>query len=233
MKFNLDRRLSTAAGYVSEGGILADIGTDHAKLPVSLLSDGKISGAYACDINEGPIAAARALISEKGFGNEIKTVVTNGLCGLPLSEITDVSICGMGGELISGILSASLCEEYCRINFILNPMSRDDELRKYLLGAGFSIISEKAVCQSGKVYTVMNAAYTGGVKGGKPEACRADFTDREYLLSGGFTGETEEERAYLKKIIARLKKEKLGAADEAEAEDISGIIKNLERRLLK
>ena len=42
------------ASMVTTGGILADIGTDHAYVPIALVQRQKIKGAIAMDINEGP-----------------------------------------------------------------------------------------------------------------------------------------------------------------------------------
>lgn len=197
MKAILDNRLKTAAGFVTEGAYLVDVGTDHAKLPVYLISENRIERAIAADINEGPLAFAKELINRYFFDEKIKTVLTDGLSGIDLSEITDISICGMGGELISEILDRGFSDEYSHINFILNPMTKDDELRKYLIGNGFSIRNEKACVQSGKVYTVINAVFNN---------MPAEYSEIT-LLTGGFKGETPEERAYLNKLIKRLRKQ--------------------------
>lgn len=47
------------ASMVTTGGILADIGTDHAYVPIALVQRQKIKGAIAMDINEGPLARAQ------------------------------------------------------------------------------------------------------------------------------------------------------------------------------
>ena len=50
----LSRRLTALMEMVTPGLRLADIGTDHAFLPVRLLMDGKIPFAYCCDVRPGP-----------------------------------------------------------------------------------------------------------------------------------------------------------------------------------
>ena len=47
--------MKAVASMVTTGGILADIGTDHAYVPIALVQRQKIKGAIAMDINEGPL----------------------------------------------------------------------------------------------------------------------------------------------------------------------------------
>ena len=56
---NIDSRLFSALQFVTENGVAADIGTDHAYLPIALIERGLSSFAVACDINFGPIESAR------------------------------------------------------------------------------------------------------------------------------------------------------------------------------
>ena len=96
-----DSRLRAAAGFVRQGAVFADIGTDHAYLPVFLCREKRVCHAYACDIVEGPLKSAVAHIEESGFRDLITPVLTDGLTGLDDKGITDIAICGMGGELIA------------------------------------------------------------------------------------------------------------------------------------
>lgn len=156
-----DNRLRAAAGFVRQGAVFADIGTDHAYLPVFLLGEGKISRAYAADINEGPLARARLHIAESGYGEYITPVLTNGLMGLDRCGITDVAICGMGGELIADIIAAAPFVKDGRIRLVLQPMTRAAHLRRFLAGEGFAIVDECVVEAAGKFYFCLAAEYTG------------------------------------------------------------------------
>ncbi len=217
MKALLDKRLRAVSEFI-KGDVLVDVGTDHAKLPVRLCLENRIKRAVATDINKGPLEFADALISENRLEDRIETVLTNGMVGVELSEVTDVSICGMGGELISEILEQSFCLEYSHINFVLNPMTRDSELRKYLFRRGFEISKETAVVQSGRVYAVMAASFTG--KSSSP-------SETEILL-GSISGETEAERMYIEKVLKRLKKQLM---DKEKSEQIEILIKEIEEIL--
>ena len=75
----LDERLSLCAQMVRDGAAVADIGTDHAYLPVYLVECGKIHKAIAADVREGPLENAKGNISKNGFDQQIKTVLSDGL----------------------------------------------------------------------------------------------------------------------------------------------------------
>ena len=61
----LSKRLRAVADLVSPGLIIADVGTDHAYVPIQLVEEGRIPSAIAMDINEGPLLRAWSVSSEK------------------------------------------------------------------------------------------------------------------------------------------------------------------------
>lgn len=158
----LDRRLSAIASLVREGVTLYDVGSDHAYLPAYLLSKGTVPFAVVSDVNEGPIGRARVTLTEAGVTEKAKTVLADGLNGIDLTFPCDVTIAGMGGELICDIIAAKpeLKNEGARL--ILQPMTKPEVLRAYLCSAGFSVEREITVIE-GKIYTVILCAYTGAV----------------------------------------------------------------------
>lgn len=173
----LDVRLACAAQMVREGAVLADIGTDHAYLPIALLQSGVISYAVAADIAEKPLDTARAHLkqyadSHPEWLDRITLVRTDGLDGLHhyTPRITDITICGMGGELIARILENAMpfctdvsCSDSfpCR-RFILQPMTMQPYLRMWLYSHGFVIETER-LCQTanGKLYSVLCCRHSG------------------------------------------------------------------------
>lgn len=156
----LSKRLSTAASYVRSGAFVADIGTDHAYLPIYLVSNGIASQALASDINEGPILKARENILRYNLADKIYTEIANGLDKIEKYNPTDIVICGMGGELIAKILDSSSYIKNKNIRLILQPMTSIFELREYLSN-GFSTIAENIVREDNKLYQVMCVEYDG------------------------------------------------------------------------
>jgi len=172
LKAPLDRRLTAAADFVRPGAVFADIGTDHAYLPVFLAEKGVIKRAVAADINRGPIERAAANIAASGYSDIIKTKQTDGLVGLDGEGLTDIAICGMGGELIAKIIERAEFTRNTSVRLILQPMTKAEVLRDFLLDNGFSIIGE-ALAKEDKVYQIISAEYTGE---------KTTYTDAELYL---------------------------------------------------
>lgn len=157
----LSKRLELVAGFVRQGSVLADIGTDHGYLVCKLALDQIITKGYACDINPLPLHGAKNTIAEYGLDSKVETVLADGLNGLESRGITDIAIAGMGGELIFNIVNNANWVKDSKINLILQPMSRDYKLRTFLYSAGFEIVCESAVKCGKYYYTAMQVKYTG------------------------------------------------------------------------
>ena len=164
----LDARLMSAAGFVRQGAIFADIGTDHAHLPVFLLESGKIERAVLSDVNEGPLASARRNIEHYGYSDRVTLRLCDGAEELSGLGVTDYAICGMGGELIRDIIARAPHLAEMGIRLILQPMTKQSTLREYLFGAGFAILSERYSYADGKYYVTMLAEYSGERKSVDP-----------------------------------------------------------------
>lgn len=156
----LSKRLSTATNYVRDGALVADIGTDHAYIPIYLTLNSRVCGAVASDINEGPILRAKENIAEYSLEGKIVTCIANGLEGIEMYKPTDIVICGMGGELIAEIIDKCDYVKNNDIRLILQPMTSISELRTYLK-SGFLINDESVVYEDGKYYQVICASYDG------------------------------------------------------------------------
>ena len=160
-EINISPRLLSAADFVRQDAILADIGTDHAYLPLFLLRAGRISRAFCSDINEGPLASARANITAAGFADRVCFTLADGADALCGSGVTDYAICGMGGELIADIIDRAPEMRDPRVRLILQPMTRRGALVSYLYNNGFAILSEAYSQDAGKYYVTLHAAFVG------------------------------------------------------------------------
>lgn len=155
-----DARLLSALPYIRRGGVAADIGTDHAYLPIELCRRGICARAVACDINRGPLESAQANIAAAGLSGRIDTFLTDGLHGVERWQPDDILVFGMGGELIVRILDEAPWVKDNRIGLILQPMSRAEVLRRYLWENGFSIVGE-TLSQADRIYRTLAARFTG------------------------------------------------------------------------
>ena len=171
MPIKLTPRLMTAVPYVRPGHLVADIGTDHAYLPIYLCETGRLTPvttangetlcAIAADINQGPVDRADQHIATARLTACIRTVRTDGLCGLDLYDPSDIVIFGMGGELIASILAASPWVNRAGKRLILQPMTHAEKLRAYLLSAGYAIIGETLSREGDRIYQTICAESTG------------------------------------------------------------------------
>lgn len=161
----LDDRMAAAASFVREDAVIADIGTDHGYIPISLLQAGKIRFAVASDIRQGPLKHAVANAEKYGVAEKIRFFLTDGLQNIPLADlgVTDIIICGMGGELISEILSKCPYIQNEKIQLILQPMSAIETLREYLSDNGFAVTEERIARSNHKLYQCIAAKYDGRV----------------------------------------------------------------------
>lgn len=154
-KIKLSPRLQACAEYVPQGAKLADVGTDHAYLPVWLIQNGRVSlPVAACDINEGPLERARSSAREYGVENGVVFMLNNGLAGTSADLADTVVIAGMGGETILDIIAASAWD-WEGHTLILQPMSKMYELCRGLYEGGFYIEQERLVRDAGEIYRVL------------------------------------------------------------------------------
>ena len=161
MKTKLDNRLLAVASCVEKGAYLADIGTDHAYLPIYLAENGMLSGAVASDIHKGPIESAIKNIADAGLSDLIHTELTDGLRGIEKYPVTDIAIAGMGGMMITGILDAAPFIRERKTRLILQPMQHVPELRRELAEKGYRIEKEMQTMAEGKFYQIICAVYDG------------------------------------------------------------------------
>ena len=164
MRKALNPRLTSAAEFVRQGARFADVGTDHAYLPLFLLSEGRISYALCTDINEGPLASAVANAKDAGLYDKMDFRLTDGAAALAEYGITDMAICGMGGDLIASIVEAADYLRDEKINLILQPMTKQEALRENLYLMGYEIIAESYSRDAGKPYVCMQVKYCGDKK---------------------------------------------------------------------
>ena len=166
----ISKRLLSALPFIREGSFLADVGTDHAYLPLYLCLTDRIRGAVAADVREGPLASAKANIKAYGLEDKISTCLSDGLQKLSPFAPEDISIFGMGGELIASILSAVPWSKDERLRFVLQPMTKTETLRAFLDVEGFRILDETLTKEDGRIYQTLSVAYDGTVRTHSPLA---------------------------------------------------------------
>ncbi|MBQ7896970.1 MAG: SAM-dependent methyltransferase [Clostridia bacterium] len=214
----LSRRLHAAFLLVREGRTVADIGTDHAYLPITLVKSGKTDFAYASDIGKGPLARAEENIKKAGLNEKIKTVLTDGAAVFD-TLADEFIIAGMGGELIFDIISRAPFMKNPDIHLVLQPMTKVPALRRLLAENGFNIEKETLVSEDGKVYTLMSVYFDGK---------KRELTDYEAVVGDVENADKELLMKILEGVIYDLDKKikgKNAPEDVALKEKIEALIK--------
>ena len=154
----LTPRLRQIAAWVPQGAHLADIGTDHAYLPVWLTLHSRVAAAIASDLRMGPLDRARETGRRYGVSDRITFRLGDGLAAVRPEECNTIVIAGMGGENIAQILlRAPWTTSGCH-TLLLQPQSRAEILRSFLAEHGYTIRREALVRDRGFLYPVMEAS---------------------------------------------------------------------------
>ncbi|HHW01560.1 MAG TPA: SAM-dependent methyltransferase [Thermoanaerobacterales bacterium] len=155
MKVHLNDRLLLIAGMIPRGHAVADIGTDHAYLPIYLVQEGISTRVIATEITRGPLKRAIINVKKAGLENFIEMRHGPGLKPLSPGEVRTAVIAGMGGETIAGIIKDSRPVADSLELMLLQPMRNQPELRRQLFSMGFKIIEEDVAIEDSRYYEIM------------------------------------------------------------------------------
>ncbi len=159
----LDVRLASIAEAVKKSKVLADIGSDHGYLPLYLLKNDIIERAIITDLNEGPLKNAEEMARKYCLSDKCEFVRGNGLEPIENKETDVISICGMGGELITSMLRQELSVAKKATQIVLQPMNNKEMLQKWLISNGF-LLNEIKLTEDGKhFYFIISCCYESQV----------------------------------------------------------------------
>ena len=154
----LSRRLERVAAQVPLAARLADIGSDHAYLPVALLRRGAISAAVAGEVASTPFHAAQRTVRDNRLQGRVTVRQADGLAAIePADGITAISLCGMGGETIRDILESGKARVSGRERLILQPNGGEPPLRRWLMDNGYTILCEELLHENRFYYEIIVA----------------------------------------------------------------------------
>jgi tRNA (adenine22-N1)-methyltransferase len=204
----LSRRLAQVAAQVPAGARLADIGSDHAYLPVALMRRGAIVAAVAGEVALTPFRAAQRTVRENDLQPFITVRLADGLAAIePGDGITAVSLCGMGGETIRDILDSGKGHLSGQERLILQPNGGEQPLRQWLMDNGYRILFEDVLHENRFDYEIIVADRTGPVV----------YSERE-LYFGPLQMQVRSPAFIAKwQRMLRLKRRNLGQFERAQA----------------
>lgn len=153
----LSMRLTAIRDMVPKNSIVADIGTDHGYIPVSLIKNKISKKVIGTDVSKGSLDKIIDLVNSLDMGKEIETRLGYGLDVIKPYEVNTLIIAGMGGMLIKDILVKGKNTTKSINNFILQPMVGAKELREFLIKNNFKIVDEDLVYEEEKYYEIIFA----------------------------------------------------------------------------
>lgn len=222
----LSDRLQVLADQIEKNETMADIGTDHGFLPISLWERGISPKVILTDVSEGSLEKARVNVRQLYPREDFDLRLGSGIAVLSPGEVDAVVIAGMGGILMTEILGADLKKAKSFKKLILQPRSAQGELRCWLLRNGFVIQKESLVRERKYLCPVLNAVPREQLEG-EPvsrilEGCGPGSVEYEvppWIFTAGKLAEEFVERklAGEEKILSGLKKSRL-PEPEKEAE---------------
>ena len=259
---HLDKRLQAVAALVPKGSRFADIGTDHAYLPVWLVEQGVIVSAVAGDIATGPCQAARTTVAMHGAADKIAVRQGSGLAVLVPGEVDCIAICGMGGSTIISILEADKATAQAAQRLVLQPMAGAAALRRYLVEQGWRLVAEDLVDDPPHFYEIICAeragvadveatlaSYSGAAdvyasaKTVSTQTNSASYSEAEYLLGPALLQsghpllekQIARQKASLEELLTNMARSERAKASAkyAQTEQLLGEIQVLQQKLEK
>ena len=225
----MNLRLRTLAQMVDQGARIADIGTDHAYLPIQLVKEGKVDYAIASDVAAGPLQNAEKDIVAAGLKDKIETRLGSGLETVSAQDRIDtVVIAGMGGKLMTNILDEAWSENFHFATLILEPNVGEPGVREWLSTHKYQIIDEKIISEAGHIYELIKAQ--------KVEST-IRLTDRQIFFGPEILKEKnqvfyqkwQDQLAYHQRLLSNLNKAQ--EKDRAHIRQIEDEIKMIEGEL--
>ncbi|WP_412990248.1 tRNA (adenine(22)-N(1))-methyltransferase [Pediococcus siamensis] len=226
---NLSKRLQLVADSVSRHARLADIGSDHAYLPVYLAQNHIIEFAIAGEVAQGPHQNATNEITKAGLETVISSRLGDGLAVIQANDhINTVTIAGMGGTLIANILEAGKEKLAGVSRLILQPNVGEDRVRRWLMQHDYRITGEQILAEDRHIYEIIVADRTS-----QP----ISYTDAQLLFgpllleklpNSVFTKKWQAELQRVEKAIKQMKQaQQIPVEHIAELQQKSKLIKKV------
>ncbi len=158
----LSARLTAIADAVTLNKRLCDVGCDHAHIPIRLIRDGVIQSALAMDVIPGPLEKARENLILYHCEDIVELRLSDGLDAFVPGEAQSLVIAGMGGRIMSRILTREPEKSRSFGEWILQPQADANFVREAIRALGWHIDREQMVFEEGKYYPIIHATAETG-----------------------------------------------------------------------
>lgn len=206
----IPRRLKTISSYLSLGTIFADIGSDHAFLPVYVCLHDPSAYAIAGEVNQGPYERAIETVNKYHLNNVVDVRLGDGLAIVQPGEINELVIAGMGGTLISSILEEGKKKLSLVKKIIVQPNIQARKVRQWLEKNNYLITDETIIKENNHFYEIIVSKSSNSSRKKLPKEAR----EKEYIFgpillqnkTPQFHQKWTEEKIKLEKIINQMKR---------------------------
>ena len=154
-QIQLPKRIQKIVDLIPPSTCVADIGCDHAYVPIEAVKQGKTQHAIACDVRRGPLQHAEEHILSAGLAGKIETRCSDGLEKVRAGEADTVVMAGMGGPLMERLLQGRFTDFP---HFVLSPQSEIPHFRHFLLEQKMKIEEETMLVEDGKYCVILNVS---------------------------------------------------------------------------
>ena len=221
---SLPPRLLSVASLIRKGSFVADVGTDHAYLPIWLAENNLIRGAVATDIAKGPLDRALKNINSSDLSVKISTALTPGLLGIENYAPEDICICGMGAETIIQILDESEYVKNSKVRLILQPMTKAELLRVWLCENGFYIVDEKLCYDRDKLYQIIVSEFNGE---------KSSISEYTALIGTDAMKSSEHYELHLKNMLKMVSKKVEGlTVSGADTHELKSLVNKIKQEII-
>ncbi len=167
----LSARLLAIAESLPKNATVCDVGSDHGILPLYLLKERGFSRVIVTDLNPLPLERAKKNLASSGVFEFAHFLLTDGIEEVIPFHPDVFVIAGMGGETIFGILNRANGKIPVGTKFVLQPMTRDSVLRRFLYESGFLITNETVVYENKKFFPIIWCTYDAVPRPEKTSMC--------------------------------------------------------------
>lgn len=173
----LDPRLEAVLGFI-RAETHADLGTDHAGLPIRLLQTGRVRRCIGVELNAAPLELARRQVARAGLGGQIDLRLGDGLAPLEMGEVQSVSMTGLGAGTIAGVLERGRQAGKLPPHVVVQPNDSPLALREWARAAGYWLEAEMLI-DGYWPYPVLSLRQAGG-----PDPAYSDMPEAAALRFG-------------------------------------------------
>lgn len=123
----------------------ADLGTDHAGLPIRLVQTGRVGRCIGVELNAPPLELARRQVARAGLSAQIELRQGDGLAPLARGEVQSVSMSGLGAGTIAGVLERGRQAGKLPPRVVVQPNDSPLALREWAQAAGYWLEAEALI----------------------------------------------------------------------------------------